>query len=97
MPGRFTLPPGAGRSFVGRFVVGRLVATEILDDAAVTTSPHDRPADRTAADPPGGRGRASRPGGIALPPGAGRFVTTEILDDVEVALLADYHPTRFDA
>ena len=55
-----------------------------------------RPDTGSVTDPDG-RGRASRPGRITLPPGAGRFVATEIFDDVEVALLADYRPTRFDA
>lgn len=40
---------------------------------------------------------ASMHSGITLAPVIGRFAATEILDDVEVALLADYRPTRFDA
>lgn len=40
---------------------------------------------------------ASMHSGITLAPVVGRFAATEILDDVEVALLADYRPARFDA
>lgn len=40
---------------------------------------------------------ASMHSGITLAPVVGRFAATEILDDVEVALLADYRPTRFHA
>lgn len=39
---------------------------------------------------------ASMHSGITLAPVVGRFAATEILDDVEVALLSDYRPTRFD-
>ena len=82
------LPPHPlRRRTPGRRRAGR----ESADDRRQRPGDGGRIRSGSFADPPGGRGRASRPGGITLPPGVGRFVVgrfvaTEILDLDEAAV-----------
>ena len=77
----------------------RLEAPLALDQVTVGIRPE--PADRFPAigfaDPPGNLYLAVMHSGITLAPLVGRLAAAEILDNIEVELLAPFRPARFNA